>query len=132
MSDPGPSSLTPVEERADYAPSDSPSEDEYGSSRSDFDTTPAFKGLPQLPAIEEEISEATSATDLRPSGIIKHGGSVYQVIPEWTMISGPHGSYRRPAILPGDGNPSTYAQYVRFLVNRAALYIDPQTHDPKY
>ncbi|KUI56328.1 hypothetical protein VP1G_03679 [Cytospora mali] len=98
----------------DYAPSESSMEEDYGRDSNPDANVPAFRNLPSLDRLEQEInSSLPGVPSLSSMGALVVNGKHYKFIPEWSnRFKDPvaPGSFRRPAILPGDGNPSTYAR----------------------
>ncbi|ROV94801.1 hypothetical protein VMCG_08868 [Cytospora schulzeri] len=103
MSNPGPPDLSPEQQRPDYAPSSSSEEGDSDRDNDEYENIPAFKNLPVVP--DADKLEADPATWQE-----KKDRKYYHVIPGWVMPDEEDAKLRRPALLPADINPSTYAQ----------------------
>ncbi|KAK7726890.1 hypothetical protein SLS53_006933 [Cytospora paraplurivora] len=112
MSNPGPNIYSPEEERPDYAPSDSSEDEDFDGDGDGLGDDPAFELAPTvMPMLEAMNRRIAGGEDSMPSGSLRRDGLHYKFIPWWTTPDVVLGSHRRPALVPGDDNPSTYAHF---------------------
>lgn len=111
MSNPVPPNLPPEEVPAAYAPSDSGSDDNSEADYEEDGDEPAFRNLPNVRGLWQQVIGGQP----EPDGAFRASdNNFYQFVPGWAA---PYEiehlqQLRRPALLPEDGSPSTYAQYV--------------------
>lgn len=113
MSNPIPPNLPPGQVPADYAPSDSGSEDssiaEYDENRNE----PAFRNLPDMRTLNMQLLNELPPEPESPQ--MRDDGNFHLYVPAWTSPDADEDdeqSVRRPALMSEDGVPSTYARYV--------------------
>lgn len=103
--------MLPLEQqRQDYAPSDSGTEDDSDSDYDDSGDEPAFRNLPDVPSLRRQLIPDEPAQE---SDVFMGADNLYhKYVPDWAVLDEDDEPRqpRRPALLQEDGQPSTYAR----------------------